>query len=154
MSMSTVFVAPAAEGPNREEIECAAEGSSRPPPRDRSSSSWTFAADGEPVDFQFGKALTAVDKGFGLDAAEKQGWKAVNGDGEPLDKNTTSVKGCGFLVPGEGEKLVTASTLLKKIKGSNPEGAFKELKDATAKVNQASPKTGNKKRARDESSDE
>ena len=47
-------------------------------------------------------------------------------------------------VVGEGDTLVTASTILKKLKSPNADGAYKDLKTATREAN---PKTSKKQRA-------
>ena len=133
-------------------------------------SSWSFAANDEMVHWMYGKILTHLVTRFGsLDASGKAGWKAVDSELKPLDEKTTKLKGAGFIVPGEppplslafrpracaervspstvvgeGDSLVTASTILKKLKSPNADGAYKDLKTAAREAN---PKTSKKQRA-------
>ena len=78
MSMSSAFLSPTAE-----------------------HATYRFRADPDRVVYPLlAQVLDMLVTGCGsLEGAEKKGWELLAG-GEPVDKNTTSLKGAAFVVPG------------------------------------------------------
>ena len=90
MSMSSAFLSPTAE-----------------------HATYRFRADPDRVVYsQLAQVLDMLVTGCGsLEGAEKKGWKLLAG-GEPVDKNTTSLNGAAFVVPGALSRSPAAPALV------------------------------------------